>query len=400
MPLQKKFMKNFQRKNRQSIRLPEYDYNSGIFFVTICSFQRECVFGEVVGKKVLLNDMGKIVKNFWEKIPENFEGVSLGEFCVMPNHMHGILRIKDDQMEFMKRATTRVAPTGNVGVGLVPTQQKDGEISGDPEGGHPRGVPLQGNRQTKLGSIIGGFKSLSTVEIIKGVKIGILPEFSGKIWQRNYYERIIRDEKSLEDVRNYILANPQKWSEDPDNPENFFRHDFPKGKITAFPTDTSFGLGVRADDEMGLQKLADLKGGREGKYFSLMCGSWEMLEKFAEIPEIFSENFDENFFTEKPRTGIFKPSKNCPKSDFWPEKGVAFRVTTNEDIAKVIEAMGVMVTATSANFSGERAIYDVKILEKNFGDKVQIFFPSPEVLPEIPASEIWDFTGEELKRVR
>lgn len=175
---------------------------------------------------------------------------------------------------------------------------------------------------------------------------------------------------------------------------------FEKNTITAFPTDTSFGLGVRADDAEGLQKLADLKGGRAGKFFSLMCGSWEMLEQFAEIPEIFWENFDKDYFEEKPRTAIFKPSENCPKSDFWPEGGVAFRVTTNEDIAKVMAEMGVMVTATSANFSGEPSIYDVKTLEEKFGEKVQVFFPSPDVLPEIPASEIWDFTGKELKRIR
>jgi len=123
-----------------------------------------------------------------------------------------------------------------------------------------------------------------------------------------------------------------------------------------------------------------------------MVRDFEMLKNFAEVPA----DFPENFFTEKPRTAILKPTQNLPKSKFWPEDSVAFRVCTIPEIA---EKISFPITATSANLSGDLPIFSTKKLRENFGDRVQIFEKFPE-LPERSASEIWDFTESRPKRLR
>ena len=170
---------------------------------------------------------------------------------------------------------------------------------------------------------------------------------------------------------------------------------FDLNEIWAYPTDTSFGLGVRADDEKGLQKLFELKGRGSGQYFSLMCADFEMLKRFAKVPE----NIDKHFFFEKPRTAILSPTSKCPKSLFWPEQKVAFRISTIPEVIESIKNQKIPITATSANFSGESAIFSIKTLREKFGDQIFICDKIPE-LPEREASEIWDFTGEDAKRIR
>lgn len=167
---------------------------------------------------------------------------------------------------------------------------------------------------------------------------------------------------------------------------------FEKNTITAFPTDTSWGLAVRADDEEGLERLAQLKNRKEGQMFSLIVRDMEMLQEFAEVPE----DFPENYFTEKPRTAILKPTKKVPQSKFWPEKSVAFRITTIAEISAVITYP---VTATSANLTGELAIFSAQKIRDQFGDKVFIF-PGFEILPEKDASEMWDFTTNPPRLLR
>lgn len=168
---------------------------------------------------------------------------------------------------------------------------------------------------------------------------------------------------------------------------------FDKGKITAFPTDTSWGLAVRADDESAMDALAELKGRKEGQYFSLIVRDYEMLREFAEVPVDFADNF----FTENPRTAILKPTSKLPKSKYWPENSVAFRVTT---VSEVAEQINYPVTATSANFTGDPSIFSANVIRENFGDRVEVFPGFEEELMERPASEIWNFTVSPVKRVR
>lgn len=168
---------------------------------------------------------------------------------------------------------------------------------------------------------------------------------------------------------------------------------FHKNEIWGFPTDTSFGLGVRADDLEGLQKLYELKQRPEGKFFSLIVRDWEMLKIYAEIPKRI---YDTDFFIKSPKTAILKPTKNLPKTKYWPEEKVAFRICTIPELAKNIKYP---ITATSANFSGEDSIFDIFVLQKKFGNQIKIY-DKIKNLPKKSASEIWDFTTKEAKQLR
>lgn len=167
---------------------------------------------------------------------------------------------------------------------------------------------------------------------------------------------------------------------------------FEKNIITAFPTDTSWGLAVRADDTDGLKKLAQLKKRKDQQMFSLMVRDFKMLREFAEVPL----DFPLDFFTEKPRTAILKPTKKLPMSEFWPEESVAFRVAT---IPEVVVEIDHPITATSANMTGEPAIFSAKEIKKQFQDEVLIF-PRFEELRKRESSEIWNFTTKVPKQIR
>ncbi len=167
---------------------------------------------------------------------------------------------------------------------------------------------------------------------------------------------------------------------------------FQKGQIWAYPTDTSFGLGVRVDDPKMLLALKTLKRRSPEKYFSLMVKDWDMLQVFAEIPH----NLSVAFFEADPVTVILTPSSHLPKTEFWPEDKVAFRICTIPQIAKYIECP---ITATSANISGQDPLYNVKDLKAKFKDEIQIC-DYTESLPLIAPSAIWDFTQEPPQRLR
>ena len=172
---------------------------------------------------------------------------------------------------------------------------------------------------------------------------------------------------------------------------------FEKGTIWAYPTDTCFGLGVRADDLEMLEKLMQLKKRSKEKYFSLMCRDFYMLKCFAHIPVInYKLVINEDFFYETPRTVILKPTDLLPKTAYWPENKVAFRVCTNLKIAEYIKFP---VTATSANISGSDPIYSVEVLKNVFGNSIKIY-EKIKKLPVIPPSEIWDFTITPIKQIR
>jgi putative transposase len=178
---------------RRSLRLKGYDYSmAGAYFVTICTQDRACLFGDVTAGGMRLNDAGQTVATLWEAIATRFSGVEIDQFVVMPNHLHGILVLPDAREATTKEATTRVAPT--VGAPLV-------------------GAPA------RLGDVVGAFKSLATVSYITGVKTHGWPGFRGRLWQRNYYEHIIRDEPALNRVRRYIDENPARWEFDDENPQ-------------------------------------------------------------------------------------------------------------------------------------------------------------------------------------
>jgi putative transposase len=177
--------------HRRSIRLKGYDYaQEGAYYVTIVTWRREFLFGEVVKQEMRLSQHGKIVDECWRSIPEHFPHVELGAYVIMPNHVHGIIVI--NHMDENRIATN--------------TSQSVGARHASPL--RPRGVSPD-----SLGAIVGSFKSAVTKRIGRELN-------ETGIWQRNYYEHIIRNDKDLQNKTDYIEANPLLWDQDDENPVN------------------------------------------------------------------------------------------------------------------------------------------------------------------------------------
>jgi putative transposase len=169
------------KRHRRSIRLRDYDYaQAGAYFITICVHDRRCLFGDVVDGEMRLNELGLIVTECWGDLPNHYPHIELDIFVVMPNHVHGIVILKDGLGV-------------DVGAGLKPAPT---------------------NRHA-LPEIIRGLKTFSSRRINQQRKTPGLP-----VWQRNYYEHIIRNQDDLDHTRQYILDNPAKWPEDEENPQN------------------------------------------------------------------------------------------------------------------------------------------------------------------------------------
>ncbi len=162
--------------HRRSLRLKGYDYSqSGAYFITLCTRNRECLFGNVIGENVILNKLGQMVNRTWQWLGKQYGHVQLDVFIVMPNHLHGIIIIND------RRGGSRSAPT----------------------------------KKTKpLGQLIGAFKTVSTKQINQIRRTPGIP-----VWQRNYYEHIIRNNDTMNRIRAYITNNSLKWESDRNNPE-------------------------------------------------------------------------------------------------------------------------------------------------------------------------------------
>ncbi|MDP6823741.1 MAG: transposase [Dehalococcoidia bacterium] len=158
---------------RRSLRLPGYDYRgSGGYFVTICAQDRACLFGEIVGDRMQLNGAGLMVHTAWNELPAFYPSVGIDGFVVMPNHLHGIINRPDDIHD----------------------------------------VTLS------LGDVVQRFKTITTTRYITGVRRSGWQRFRGRLWQRNYYEHVVRDDDDRNRIRRYIHENPLRWSLDPANP--------------------------------------------------------------------------------------------------------------------------------------------------------------------------------------
>jgi putative transposase len=146
---------------RKSPRLRRYDYaTAGAYFVTVCARARACVFGESLDDDIRLNRTGQLVKRCWIDLPIHFPGLALDAFIIMPNHLHGIV--------WLSRA------------------------------GHAPPLPV----------VIGSFKSVAS-------------RTAGRaLWQRSFYDRVIRDEDELRALRKYVVENPLRWALDNENPSS------------------------------------------------------------------------------------------------------------------------------------------------------------------------------------
>lgn len=183
---------------RRSLRLKGYDYTQvGAYFVTIVTHGRLCLFGEIVGKEMRLNEAGEMVCRFWEVLPQRFPAIEMDMFVVMPNHLHGIVVIKN-------RATTRVAPTNqnlDRGVENAPTVPNRTTARVAPTEIIDGGVDASATDRFALGDVIGAYKSLSAVEYTRGVKKMKWSPFHKRLWQWNYYEHVVRHDESLRQLQ-------------------------------------------------------------------------------------------------------------------------------------------------------------------------------------------------------
>lgn len=180
--------------HRRSIRLKRYDYSrAGTCFLTICTHKKECLFGDIVAGEMRLNAAGKIAVQCWNEIPAHFPHVQLDAFVVMPNHVHGILVIMDIGKD--NRAKDPILNWAPLQPRATTAESKQ----------RPHGT------SKTLGSVVRGFKIGVTKWMRKNTVIY-------GVWQRNYWEHIIRDESEMNRIRGYVATNPAKWETDQLNP--------------------------------------------------------------------------------------------------------------------------------------------------------------------------------------
>ena len=207
-------MFNPEIHHRHSIRLRDFDYSgNGAYFVTLCTQGRECLFGDIADGEMCVNDAGGMVEGVLLKLPERFPGFALDEYVIMPNHFHGIIILND----IGRRGDTLCSPAFDVGSSAFDQIQNEGEHQQN-QGEHK--VRPYGTMENSLGRIMQAFKSMTSVEYVRGVNEHDWPPFPGRLWQRNYYERIVRNDNELAAIREYIAYNPMKWAEDKENPDS------------------------------------------------------------------------------------------------------------------------------------------------------------------------------------
>lgn len=159
---------NPEQHHRRSIRLKGFDYSqSAIYFITICIQDRKCLLGSIEDNRMLLSDPGNLVSEQWIELPLRFPSVVIDEFVVMPNHFHGIICTTDSTLS-----------------------------------------------KPSLSEIVGSFKSIVTHKYIDGVNNKNWVPFNQRLWQRNYYERIVRNDLELQNIQQYIQNNPTNWQTD------------------------------------------------------------------------------------------------------------------------------------------------------------------------------------------
>ncbi len=190
---------NPAKHHRHSIRLKGYDYSqAGLYFITICCQDRICRFGHVENGEMVLNELGMVAYNEWAKLPERFPNIELDVFQIMPNHIHGIIALVG--------ATLAVAPQ------IIRLPRNNTVAPNDAVSPNDAVIRATARVAPTVSDIVGAYKSLVVNECLKIFKLN--NETMGKLWQRNYYERIIRDEPSYINISKYIKNNPTNWNND------------------------------------------------------------------------------------------------------------------------------------------------------------------------------------------
>lgn len=232
-----------QKHRRRSIRLKGYDYATpGAYFVTICVQDRKYLFGKIAKGQMILNNAGKMVERWYHVLENKFANVKCDEYMVMPNHFHCILQIVT-VANAPVGADQRVCPNTDQTHPNADHPPTDGSsVSGKTPGD---GSSVSGNKTTDglfglkgehvgsplrvisptpsvvmgaaLPRVMQWFKTMTTNEYIRNVKQNGWPRFDKKLWQRDYYEHIVRNDIELNRIRKYIRENPKKWDIDREN---------------------------------------------------------------------------------------------------------------------------------------------------------------------------------------
>lgn len=230
--LDKYHRRDAKRRQRRTIRLKGYDYSSsGAYFITICTHQRQCLFGEIVNGEMRLNQFGRLVRSQWLKIPHHHTHVELDAWVIMPNHIHGILILNtpgrdaalgqdlENSTDDSNPNATPLCDREYVNGAWLPAEsgvafgQKSLPSSAN---SLPNAAPLPPRLGAgTVGAIVLNFKSVTTRSFNR-----IQRSPGSTIWQRNYYEHIIRSEASLGRIRQYIQNNPLSWQHDQLHPGN------------------------------------------------------------------------------------------------------------------------------------------------------------------------------------
>ena len=201
---------NPKKHHRRSIRLKGYDYSqAGAYFITICCKDMKCLFGKIENGEMIMNEFGQIAFDEWIKLSERFANFELDVFQIMPNHMHGILVLTDT--EIITGIPEIENNTPDIGSDSFDSENENSyKINDHQEMIYPTSITM--------GDMMGAYKSIVANECLKIWKsrwtgAGPAP-ILGKIWHRNLYEHIIRNEHSYQNISNYIITNPQNWKDD------------------------------------------------------------------------------------------------------------------------------------------------------------------------------------------
>ncbi|MFA7676850.1 MAG: transposase [Candidatus Omnitrophota bacterium] len=186
---------------RNTNHVPQHDYSKpGQYFVTICVENRKQLFGTIQNNEIVLNDIGNMIDFWWQEMFKKYKNIFIDQYVIMPNHIHGIINIVG--------ADLCIGPVQNNNINAIDNKNHI-------DSGKNIVLPLQ---YKELGQYISWFKRMAANEYIKNVKNNNWPPFNKRLWQRNYYDHIIRNDRSLDRIRAYIANNPKIWDNDIENP--------------------------------------------------------------------------------------------------------------------------------------------------------------------------------------
>ena len=226
-------------KDRESIRLKEYNYSkSGFYYITINVQDKICLFGKIRESKMILNKAGFMIERLYNNLTNRFSNIKLHEYIIMPNHMHCIIEITDPMSVgatlVVAHNSTTTAHDNKMDIHNNKTYAHNKTTPNNPILSKNTSVTFD-SKQTgmkhtitkrattrvaptkygyTIGNIIGAFKSLTTIEYIKMVKNKVVLPFDGKLWQRGFHDHIIRNQKDFDRIREYIINNPLNWKKD------------------------------------------------------------------------------------------------------------------------------------------------------------------------------------------